>query len=214
MATCYASVGDVSDFLKVGIDETTTPNIAQVEKIIKRMEDRFDRRTGHAWRKKVTTKEYHDLPLIYSFGFGTMISLQHRSLQTLDACAGDKVEIWGGASGKYTCQLPTGLVEEIPERGEIYLRGYLFSTMRKNRVRTTYRWGGEPGDCYCSIPVPLDVEDAIMKMAIIDLVTSSFRFDILPRSDLGYELDNAVARWREDIDRVVRNREEMFVVTT
>ena len=39
MATTYCTVGDVADFLRIPITATTTPNTAQVEKIIKRKED-------------------------------------------------------------------------------------------------------------------------------------------------------------------------------
>lgn len=219
MATTYAQHADISDFLKIcAFTACTTPNITQVEKLINRMEDRIDQRTGHAWRKKTTTNEQHSLPLIYSFGWGTMISLHHRSVQPLVAACCDVLEIWQGSQGNYNCILATGLsgFEEIPHRGEVYVRGYLFSVMRQNRVRITYRWGGEPGDNYCSIPIPLDIEDATVKLTTIDLVTTSFRFDILPRGGggtLSYDLDTAVLRWREDVDRIIRNREEIFVVT-
>ena len=86
--------------------------------------------------------------------------------------------------------------------------------MRKNRVRITYRYGGEPGCCVNNITVPFDIEDATLKLALIDLVTSSFRFDILPRTDLGYDLDKAIAQWKDAADRNIRNREEFFTVTT
>ena len=214
----YTSHGCISAFLKIDpFTACTTPTCTQVESIISRMEDRIDQRTGHAWRLKTVTNEYHDLPLLYSFGFGTMISLKHRAIQPLNMCSGDRLEIWNGASGCYTCRLGSGNFEEISERGEVYIRGHLFSTMRKNRVRLTYRYGGEPGDCVCSIPVPNDIEDAVIKLTAIDLITTSFRFDILPRGGSGtlsYDLDTAVMRWREDIDRIIRNREEFIAVTT
>jgi len=217
MAVTYTTAGDVADFLRVGIDETTTPNIAQTEKIINRMEDRIDRRTGHAWRLVTITNEHHDLPLIYSFGWGTMISLHHRMVQIMNKCSGDELGIWQGTSNNFNCIISVGgggNFEEIPERGELYIRGHLFSVMRKNRVRITYRYGGEPGDCPAAITVPFDIEDAAMKLTAADLLTSSFRFDILPRTDLGFDLDKAVSRWREDVDRIIRNREDMFAVTT
>ena len=57
MATTYCSVEDVADLLRIPITATTIPNKAQIEKIINRKEDEFDRRTGHAWRSKTKTKE-------------------------------------------------------------------------------------------------------------------------------------------------------------
>jgi len=52
MVTTYCSVGDVSDYLRVPINANTTPNKAQVEKIINRKERELERRIGHAWRSK------------------------------------------------------------------------------------------------------------------------------------------------------------------
>ena len=44
MATTYCSVEDVADLLRNPITATTIPNKAQIEKIINRKEDEFDRR--------------------------------------------------------------------------------------------------------------------------------------------------------------------------
>ena len=80
MVTTYCTAGDVADFLRIPITATTTPNKAQVEKIINRKEDELDRRMGHAWRSKKITRELHDLPLLYTFGWGTPLFLAHRNL--------------------------------------------------------------------------------------------------------------------------------------
>ena len=214
MAVTYATVADVADFLRIPIDQTTIPNVAQVEKIINRMEDRIDRRTGHAWRLKTVTNEHHDLPLIYNFGRGTQIALQHRRVWPIDACSGDKVEVWSGTSGCYTDLTASSNWEEIPEMGDIYIRGFLFSVMRYKRVRVTYRYGGENGDTVCNIAVPLDIQDATVKLTAIDILNSSFRFDVIPRTDLGPDPEDSMKRWKEDVDRIIRNREEYVLVTT
>ena len=64
------------------------------------------------------------------------------------------------------------------ERGTLHLRGYLFTILRKNRVRVTYRYGGEnfAGDT----EIPLDVADAIIKMKAIEVMNTSFRIDEIP----------------------------------
>ena len=67
MVVTYCTVTDVSDFLRVPITATTTPNIAQVEKLINRKEAEIERRIGHAWTERTITDEIHDLPLVYSF---------------------------------------------------------------------------------------------------------------------------------------------------
>lgn len=215
MAVNYATACQVASFLKITVDCCTTPSTSDVEAEINRAEDRLDRRIGHAWRQKTITNEFHSLPLIYDFGWGTLVSLHHRAVQPISSCSGDKIEIWNGSKGSFTCIASScGQWNEVPERGELYFRGYLFSIMRKNRVRVTYRYGGEPGDCWANISVPKDIEDATIKLTAINLLSSSFRYDILPRTDLGFDLSDAVQLWNHQIDKIVRDREEMFVVTT
>ena len=69
MVVTYCTVQDVSDFLRVPITATTTPNKAQVEKLINRKEAEIERRIGHTFgRTKVASKEVHDLPLLYTYG--------------------------------------------------------------------------------------------------------------------------------------------------
>ena len=217
MPAIYTSVEDVADYLRIPICATTVPNTTQVVKLIERAQDKIDRRTGHAWRLRTITKEYHDMPLIYNFGWGSLISLKHRAIQTLCSCAGDAIEIWGGTSSTFNdvTDQAGGRYEQIPERGEIYFRGFLFSVMRKNRIRLTYRYGGEPGDCPLSIPIPDDIEEAAVKLAAIEILSTSFRMDQLPLgAESQLDIDKIVNRWQGDVDRIIRNREEIYVITT
>ena len=95
----YCTVADVSDFLRVPITATTTPNKAQVEKIILRKEQELDRRIGHHFGGVISSgKEVHDLPLLYSYGWGSPIFLKHRQIADLDHDAGDRIEVWTGDS--------------------------------------------------------------------------------------------------------------------
>ena len=136
MVTTYCSVEDVSDFLRVPITATTTPNKTQVEKVINRKESELERRMGHAWRSKKITREIHSLPLLYTFGWGTPMFLRHRRIYELNSDLGDKIEIWQGASATWENILGNSQWYDIEyERGSIYLRGFLFSILRKNRVR-------------------------------------------------------------------------------
>ena len=210
MVTTYCTVGDVADFLRIPITATTTPNKAQVEKIINRKEDELDRRMGHAWRSKTITRELHDLPLLYTFGWGTPLFLAHRNLYDLDAAEGDKIEIWEGSSSNWTNILGNSeWYDANYERGTVHLRGYIFSILRKNRVRVTYRYGGEEfaGDT----TVPADIEDAVIKMVAIDILNTSFRMDELPTGGIA-NLSESKKIWQEDIDRCVENRREVFVI--
>jgi len=211
MVTTYCTTGDVADFLRIPITATTSPNKAQVEKIINRKEDELDRRMGHAWRSKTKTRELHDLPLLYTFGWGTPIFLQHRNIYDFDADQGDKIEIWQGASDNWENILGnSSWYNANYERGIVHLRGFIFSILRKNRVRITYRYGGEgyAGDS----TIPGDIEDCIVKMTAIELVNTSLRMDRLPMGGTGIDLQAVKARWMDDIEKCIENRREIFVV--
>jgi hypothetical protein len=211
MVTTYCSVEDVSDFLRVPITATTTPNKTQVEKLINRQEEVFERRTGHAWRSKKVTREVHSLPLLYTFGWGTPVFLRHRRIYEFDVDQGDKIEIWQGASAVWENIVTNGQWYDAEyERGSVHLRGFLFSILRKNRVRVTYRYGGEEfaGDTV----IPLDIEDAVIKMTSIEILNSSFRMDELPTGGMNSPTE-AKRIWQEDIDNCIRNRREVFVIS-
>jgi hypothetical protein len=210
MATTYCTVGDVSDFLRVPITSTSTPNKKQVEKIIKRKEDELDRRMGHAWRSKKITRELHDLPLLYTFGWGTPIFLAHRNIYEFDASAGDKIEIWQGSSAVWEDILGEGQWYDANyERGTVHLRGFIFSILRKNRVRVTYRYGGEgfAGDS----TIPYDIEDAVVKMTSIEILNTSFRMDELPTGGMT-NISESKKKWAEDIEKIIENRREVYII--
>jgi len=226
MATTYCSSADVSDFLRIPITATSTPNTAQVEKIINRKEAEIERRIGHAWRSKKITREVHDLPLLYTYGWGTPLFLQHRNIYEFSGAAGDKIEIWQGASATWEDILDNGQWYDVSaawedildngqwydveyEYGRLFLRGFIFSILRKNRCRVTYRYGGEnfAGDT----DVPLDIADAVIKMTSIELLNTSFRMDELPTGGMT-NVSESKRKWEEDIEKCIDNRREVFVI--
>jgi len=213
MPTTYSTAADVGDLLRITFTACTTPTTLQVETIINRMEERIDQRTGHTYgRIKPVANCYQDLSLVYTYGWGTFVSVKHREIRT-DPCnstalcggAGDKIEIWNGASNAFTdIVASTQNYEVLAERGEIYFRGFLYSILRKNRLRITYRYG--------STAVPGDIDDACIKMTALDLIQGSFRMDVIPMGADGAKISDTVGKWREDIDRVIRNREEVYII--
>ena len=206
MVVTYCTVEDISDFMRVPISSTTTPTKAQVEKVINRKEEVLDRRIGHTFgRNKTITNEIHDLPLLYTFGWGTPIYLQHRNIRDLSNAAGDKIEVWKGESNEYDDILTDSQWYQFdPVYGRLYLRGFIFSIMRKNRIRVTYRFG--------DATVPEDVEDACVKLVAIDLLTTSFRMDRLPVGGSTLTWGEIIEQWKEDIESCVINRREAFPI--
>lgn len=211
MATCYISTADVADFLRITITCATSPSVAQVEKLIKRAEGKIDRRTGHTFGRTKTTQEIYSLPLLYTFGWGTFIPLKHREVTTVgvactDLCAGagDKIEIWNGSNGQWSDYVATGESYEVePIKGELYLRGFIFSILRHNRVKIKYRYG--------SATVPDDISDACLKLTCIDLIRSSIKMDDLEFGG-AIKKEQAMRDWKEEIDDIIHDRAEVYVL--
>ena len=215
----YCSVQDVADFLRVDITDTSTPNKSQVSKLILRKEIEIERRTGHAFREAQAKIEVHDMPIIYEFGWGTPIFLRHRNLRlnenaSFDTSKGDKIEIFQGATStgrggaaRYEdiTDSVAGTYEIEPVYGRIYMRGFIFTVMRKNRVRVTYRYGDDN--------VPQDIEEACIKLVATELLTTSFRADSLPLGGSGgWSWSDSINTWKEDIDRIIWQRQEVMTV--
>lgn len=208
--TTYCSVGDISDFLRVPITSTTTPNKEMVRKIIVRKEAEIDRRIGHTWKTKKITREIHSLPLLYTFGWGTPVFLKHRHILPLDSSLGDKIEVWKSETDNWGDVLDNTQWYNIEyELGTLYLRGYLFTILRNNRIRVTYRYGGE--DYAGDTVIPLDITDAVIKMTAIEVMNTSFRMDEIP-SGGSVSPSESKRYWQEDIDLCVSNRREVFVL--
>tara|TARA_R110002167_G_scaffold60179_4_gene170218 strand:- start:1095 stop:1736 length:642 start_codon:yes stop_codon:yes gene_type:complete len=209
--TTYCSVGDISDFLRVPITSTTTPNKEMVRKIIARKEAELDRRIGHTWKTKKITREIHNLPLLYTFGWGTPIFLKHRHILPMDSSLGDKIEVWKSETDNWGNVLDNEQWYNMEyELGTLFLRGFLFTILRNNRIRVTYRYGGE--DYAGDTVIPLDIADAVIKMTAIEVMNTSFRMDEIP-SGGSVSPSESKRFWQEDIDLCVSNRREVFTIT-
>ena len=211
MTTTYCTIEDVSDYLRVPITATTSPNKIQVEKIINRKEAEFERRVGHTWGIKQSKNEVYDLPLNYVYGWGTPINLKHRMILPINSAEGDKVEMWSGMGGNYEDITAQGssTYSIQSEMGKLFFRGYLFSTLREFRLRITYRYGGdsEAGDGI----IPPDVKDAIIKMVCLELMNTMFRMDEVPSGGM-IDLGSVKRDWKDDIETCIENRREVFVI--
>jgi len=209
--TTYCSVGDISDFLRVPITSTTTPNKEMVRKIIARKEAELDRRIGHTWKTKKITREIHNLPLLYTFGWGTPVFLKHRHILPMDSSLGDKIEVWKSETDNWGNVLDNEQWYNMEyELGTLFLRGFLFTILRNNRIRVTYRYGGE--DFAGDTVIPLDIADAVIKMTSIEVMNTSFRMDEIP-SGGSVSPSESKRFWQEDIDLCVSNRREVFTIT-
>ena len=211
MVTTYASAADISDYLRLAVFTcSTSPTLLQVEKIINRNEERIDRRTGHTYGREKAETEIYDVPLLYTFGHGSPIFLKHREIKLscgglhLCACAGDKLELWSGGQGNWTNVTTCNAFYDIEDvKGTLYLRGLIFTILRTDRLRITYRFG--------STAVPIDISDACIKMVCVDLVRSSLKMDDLAFGG-AIDKEKAMVDWTEEANKIIRDREEVYLL--
>lgn len=211
MATTYATAADISDYLRLApFSCSTSPTLLQVEKIINRNEERIDRRTGHTYGREKVETEIYDVPLLYTFGHGSPIFLKHREIKLesdglhLCACACDKLELWAGGNAIWTNVTTCKSFYDIEDiKGTMYLRGLIFTILRTDRLRITYRFG--------SATVPGDINDACIKMVCVDLVRSSLKMDDLAFGG-AIDKERAMADWTEEANKLIRDREEVYLL--
>jgi len=219
MATEYCTAQQVATFLKltdntgsiITPDSTTDPTLVALEDNIKRSEEEIDDRTKHAWRVKTITKEPHDIIQVYEYGRGLPIHLFHRNIRTISGAAGDKIEMWDGSKyADLTAQEGETFVQH-EEMGIVYLKGFVFSIFRDNRMRITYRYGGEQGDQSLTPTVPRDIEECCLKLTAVRLLESSFAMNNIQfGQDRGMRTAEVVDRWRKDIDDIIQRHAEII----
>lgn len=215
MATNYCTAQHIADFLKI-VDNTgviitpsgsTDPKLAFIEDCIKRGEDEIDSRTQHAWRLKLS-REIHDLGTEYEYGQGYPIHLHHRNVQIINEVSGDKIELWNGTIWENITGNINQSWNQNEDLGIINIIGSAYSIFKENRLRVTYRYGGEPLDGITPT-VPRDIEEAAVKLASIKLLESAFAGrNIQFGQDRGVRVETVIGKWREDIDKIIERHAE------
>lgn len=209
MAATYTSAANVRALLQID-SASTTPSTAEIEAFINRAEDYIDQYTGHAWRTVSVANEFRDIPprASYENYAGIPIYLRHRSVKTLAAGSGDKIEVWEGSS--YVDYVATKTENRNNDfwldynQGILYLRSGTAAGTR--RVRATYRYG--------ETSVPKDIEEAATKLAAIDMASADDRVALIPKSGSPQaSLTDKVGSWTKRIYQILDSRKEPMVVS-
>ena len=221
MAVEYCAVTDVQRMLAVATpySGSTNPTTTQVESFINEAEDTIDQQTQHAWRTVTVSNEFYDFPTqvsTYARGLsgsrgginGIPIHLRHRKITTF-ASGTDKLEVWDGSS--YVDWIATkteGRADDFwidQEQGILYIR-YYYPYFIKKAIRLTYRYGEST--------VPNDIQQATAMMAAIKIIMSDDRsHNVIETGDpTRQNYDQRISKWQADINRILRNRTELFVV--
>lgn len=208
----YCDVEDIADFIGFDIDDTTRPNIRAVQKLINYREDDIDNRTARAWRVKTVTEEYHHLERgNYIYGFGWPLKLLHRKIKQPDVPSGDKLEMWTGSSNpadqweNWFSTRSEGQAYNLNlEQGIIWVRGFLYTPIRRFRFRVTYRYG--------ETTVPLDIRLACIWLVAADLVENADYWNILPQGTDRKTIEAKVRDWEEKASEKIARHAEIIMV--
>jgi hypothetical protein len=139
-----------------------------------------------------------------------------RNLKTFDRTKGDKFELWDGEN--WVDNTPTGDDDSIiyfqEIKGVIYLRGYLFTILRTNRFRITYRYGGEQEERIAEDEsVPRDIQKCCKLMTCLDILASDFTMSQIAYGGEGnINKEKVMDRWQKEIDNILWTRSEITPV--
>ena len=221
MTVTYCTSAEVSKFLfgdkKSDFDDSSKPLKTTVESLINRVEDLIDAATRHAWRTVTVTNEYHNYndvrrhPRGYPIGKEPCrcVHLNHRTVHTFTSET-HKIEIWQdnewvdlaleangyteGRDDDYWIDYENGVIYFVDEEPDI----------GQKAVRVTYAYG--------ETSVPGDIKEWALKLAAIDLIYSDdwtvMTIDNLDRVNL----EGKVRHWKEDIEKIQKDREELIIV--
>ena len=212
----YCTATNISDWLRIPINPNTDPNTSMINETIMDNEDRIDRLTGHTWLENKQVTEEFSVNKLYDWGRGMPLFPRKRNLRSFDSTKGDKFEIWDG--GQWADETPTSngvnedqiiYFQEI--KGIIYLRGYLFTILRTNRFRVTYRYGGDnEGIKDVAEPIPRDIQKACKLMTCLDILSTDFQMSQIAYGGEGnIDKQKVMDRWQKEIDQIIWSRSEI-----
>ena len=209
----YCSVADVADWLRIDINANTDPNRTMVENLIMDNEDYIDRETGHTWLTKKVARQVFDVSDVYDYGRGMAIQLKHHDMKPWDESEGDTWELWNGVEFEQMAINNEGIgVNFDTFTGTMYIRGYIYTILRKKRFRVTYRYGGAR-ETVDNQTIPRDIRKACKLLTCIDILSTDFKM-----SQLGYGGEGNVDKlsmmdkWETQIDKIIWNHSDIMTV--
>lgn len=196
----YCSAADVGKWLQKTFSGTSHPSTTEVEELIEMNEDKIDQATGHAWRQKTITEEFHHLRLVPTRWDGIPIFLRHRDIQSID-----KLEIWNGSSyDDWKLVRTEGRSSDWWAQysdGIIWLRLFIGFTRPNFAVRTTYKFGASS--------VPKDIKKAAMLMTAADILYGDDRSILLASGEAtNIPFQPRIEAWMKEVDTIIDRRKE------
>lgn len=211
----YCQASDVADWLRIDIDANTDPSDHMVREMILDNEDYLDRETGHTWLPQKHYTEIFDVTDVYDYGRGMYIPLKHRSIKKWNPALGDKLEIWNGIqfTGQELSQPTDAFVNFDTYKGAMYIRGYIYTILRKSRFRITYRYGGVKEYVSSIDEIPRDIRKACKLLTCIDILSTDFKMSQIPYGAEGnIDKQSMMAIWQTFVDKTIWNHQEIHTV--
>jgi hypothetical protein len=213
----YCTVTDIADWLRISVNANSDPSTNMIKNYIMDNEDRIDRLTGHTWMDDKQVREEFSVNKLYDWGRGMPLFPKKRNLKPFDSTKGDKFELWDGEN--WSDNTPSqhdndGIIYFQEIKGVIYLRGYLFTILRANRFRVTYRYGGDNEERISETEtIPRDIQKCCKLMTCLDILASDFTMSQIAYGGEGnINKDKVMDRWQKEIDNILWSRSEITPV--
>lgn len=210
MAVTYCTAAEVAEFLGVTISSTSKPTTSQIEAWINRAEAEIDRKTRRTWLAagKTISNETRNMNFVYNYGWGVRITLSRMNIKTFDYAQGDRIQFWTGNG--YQDMLTSGnselgtTINVDYVNGWVFLRGFVYTAIRENRFRFTYRYGESP--------VPDDIKNAAILLVSYYLVSAGSLFwQALPIGENVRDYNEMAKEWKEQAYDIMFDYQDMAV---
>ena len=196
----YTTPSRVAEFLQLRQDfsTTTSPNIAEVERVIERVESRIDRYSTNSWKPNFRQDE------MYEFSRYGIVLKRQPVIKMIEMAIWDGSSynvMLEGRSQDYFVDDKTGIVPltrllSIPftyTRSAIYTWGF---GEFKRAVRMNYVWGRDFDEDIASGMV----EDITTKLVSADIISNYDYTQMVPQGTDRFALEQKVTYWRESSD--------------
>lgn len=218
MVVKYCTTTDVQRAVgnPVKFSSTSSPTHTEVSEFIEESTQEIETWTRDAWRTVTVINEFYDWPQdqntypgVYEHSAGVPIYLKHRNIKAFTATLGDDVAVWVGNTYEHYITAKTEgrgddwWIDSV--MGVLYLKTF-YKFHRQKAVRMSYRYG--------VTTIPGDIRKACMLMAAIRILSSDDRSMALTETGdpTRQSHSDRIARMQEEVDRIIKNRSEYFVV--
>ncbi|MEE9215665.1 MAG: hypothetical protein V3U54_12995 [Thermodesulfobacteriota bacterium] len=222
----YCLPRDVSSLLRlvekdkrIVFSAKSHPSRKDVERWILEAERWIDEETGQAWRTTIVTEETHSnlrhnrrhytrhgIPRHSS---AVIVYLEKRNIFDLSKAAGDKLEVWNGAS--YIDLVDTGTPGVGPRDGDYWvdLRAgrielYTGEAQRgRGTIRVTYRHG--------RLTVPSDIHEAAKKLTAVNFLVGEDYIHLFPDNPQAIQQEVKAEAFRVRVAQIINRYKELIV---